>query len=284
MQYDALPLLGDVNEAGAMEMIRGYHAATRYVDAQLGLVLNAIESAGIADETIILVAGDHGFLLGEQRMWTKHALFEPALRTPLIVVDPARAGNQTVTAVTDLLDVYPTLAELAGLPTPQLDGASLLPLLTTPTLSEHPDKPVSISRWLDGESVRDARYRYSVWFDAEGAVVEQMLFDLEQDPHETRNVAGLAENEQTVARLMTVLEAHRGEGEWSPKLAALVERMAFTSSPWGPLVLAMRARPVMSMLIGAVIVANLLAIWLLYRRQRRLNPKPTDSAVNSAAD
>jgi arylsulfatase A-like enzyme len=269
MQYDALPLLGDIDEEGAKQLVRDYHAASRYADAQLGRLITALEDSGVADDTIVVVAGDHGWLLGEQRMWTKHALFETALRTPLIIVDPDRVGGAKVEAVTDLLDLYPTLAQLAGLAVPEgLDGASLSPLLDNPALEQHPEKTVSFSRWLDGESVRDERYRYSAWFDASGQVVAQMLFDLDNDPHELHNVADDADLAPVVARLLGNLRKHRADTPWSAELNSLVERMAFASSSVGPLLMAIMARPGTT-LIGVFGFIAVIVAGLLYRRRNR---------------
>ena len=152
----------------------------------------ALAASGAADNTLVMLMGDHGFLLGNQRLWTKHALFEPALRTPLIIVHPQITGGQESLAITDLLDVFPTVVDLAGLEIPaQLDGVTLRPLLDNPGLSEHPNKRGSISRWMNGESLRRQNFRYTRWFDESGRTVDEMLFDLASDPQEQTNLASV---------------------------------------------------------------------------------------------
>ena len=225
VQYDALPLSGDPSDAVALDIVSAYHAAVRYVDAQIGTVLAGLTASGAADRTIVVLLGDHGFLLGEQRMWTKHALFEPALRTPLIIADPRVAKQGEVTAVTDLLDVYPTVIELLGYePPPQLDGVSLLPQVQDPTQRTRANKQASISRWLNGDSLRKGKYRYTRWFDNHGQKVGEMLFDLELDPHEQSNLAGEGTHAHVVIELEGYLKVEGAEPIWSEQLDRLHSR------------------------------------------------------------
>ncbi len=269
MQYDALPLLGRTDDATASHLVRAYHAASRYIDAQVGHLIAALEATGTAGNTVVVVTGDHGFFLGEQRMWTKHALFETALRTPLIVVDPRRVGGQAARAVTDLLDVYPTLADLAGLKVPQtLDGVSLTPLLDDPSLRVLPSKPVSVSRWMNGESVRDQRYRYTVWYDENGREIDRMLFDLAADSDETRNLAADEAYKNVIAELSAQLADRRVGSAWSPKLTPFVERLDFANSRTGALVVAITTAPIIAF-YGSLPLVALIVGWLVYRRRRQ---------------
>ena len=268
MQYDALPLIGDESDEVARELVRSYHAATRYIDALIGQLVAALNASGAADNTVVVVAGDHGFLLGEQRMWTKHALFETALRTPLVIVDPSREGGHKVSAVADLLDLYPTLAQLAGLPAPEaLEGHSLLPLLDTPSLPERPEKRHSVSRWLNGESVRDARYRYTAWYDDAGEVVEQMLFDLAQDPKEQRNIASDSDARSVVSQLQGELAARRVGQEWSDELDTLMGQLSFANSTVGSLVLAVVVEPARVAYLLVPIMLLVVGFFMLRRRR-----------------
>ncbi len=185
-QYAGIPAEGLLDEADALNLIHAYHAAVSYADAQVGKVLDALEEHGLADTSIVVLVGDHGWSLGEHTMWTKHSLFDVTLRTPMIIRDPNR-DNGRINAVTDFLDIFPTLTELAGLPTPtRLDGASLVPTLEDPTRTV---KPASFSRWFDGESVRTARYRYTEWRDEAVAFGARMLYDLSIYTEELRNVS-----------------------------------------------------------------------------------------------
>ena len=214
-QYAGIPAMGLLDEADALNLIHAYHAAVSYADAQVGKVLDALEEHGLADKSIVVLVGDHGWSLGEHTMWTKHSLFDVTLRTPMIIRDPNR-DNGRINAVTDFLDIFPTLTELAGLPTPtRLDGASLVPTLEDPTRTV---KPASFSRWFDGESVRTARFRYTEWRDEADEVGARMLYDLSIDPEETRNVAEVSAYQEVVLELSARITANDSNSPWSPSL------------------------------------------------------------------
>ncbi len=206
-QYTGIPAEGLLEDSAALNLIHAYHAAVSYADAQVGKVLDALEEHGLADDTVVVLVGDHGWNLGEHTMWTKHSLFDVTLRTPMIIRDPNRAnGRINISAVTDFLDIFPTLTELAGLPTPVgLDGASLIPVLEDPTTTV---KPASFSRWFDGESVRTARFRYTEWRDGAGEITARMLYDLTIDPEETRNVAEVSAYREEVLELSAHITAN----------------------------------------------------------------------------
>lgn len=193
-QYREGPVTGPVDDELARKLIHGYYAATSYADAQVGRVLDALEANGLADNTIIIVWGDHGWHLGDHGMWCKHTNFEQAARIPLIVDLPgdAPAGAETQELV-ESVDLYPTLCELAGLDLPdELDGASFVPTLRDPA---HKTDAVAFHVYprnkLLGRAVRTDRYRLVEWktpgAPASEAVME--LYDYETDPHESRNLA-----------------------------------------------------------------------------------------------
>jgi len=214
-QYAGIPAEGLLEEKDALNLIHAYHAAVSYADAQVGKVLDALAEHGLADETVVVLVGDHGWSLGEHTMWAKKNLFDVALRTPVIIRDPNRK-NGRINAVTDLLDLFPTLTELAGLPTPPgLDGTSLVPALDDPTRTV---KPASFSRWFDGESVRTARFRYTEWRNQAGEVTARMLYDLSIDPEETRNVAEVSAYREVVLELSARIKANDSNSPWSPSL------------------------------------------------------------------
>lgn len=206
-QYSGIPAEGLLEDSDALNLIHAYHAAVSYADAQVGKVLDALEEHGLADDTVVVLVADHGWNLGEHTMWTKHSLFDVTLRTAMIIRDPNRAnGRINISAVTDFLDIFPTLTELAGLPTPvELDGASLIPVLEDPTTTV---KPASFSRWFDGESVRTARFRYTEWRDGAGEIMARMLYDLTIDPEETRNVAEVSAYREEVLELSAHITAN----------------------------------------------------------------------------
>src|SRR5688572_22746572 len=127
------PLFG-VPEEKAREALRGYHAAISFTDAQVGRVLDALERLKLADKTVVVFWSDHGYLVGQHGLWKKQSLFEESARVPLVVYDPRAKGNGKACGRTvELVDLYPTLADLCGLTPPGgLHGASLKPLLDDP--------------------------------------------------------------------------------------------------------------------------------------------------------
>lgn len=271
-QYDALPLFGEPDSIRAANIVNAYHAAARYADAQVGRVLEALQQSGEAGHTIVVLMGDHGFLLGEHRMWTKHSLFEAALKTPLIIADPRFSQSASVSAVTDLLDVYPTLVDLAGLPMPaHLNGETLRPLLENPTLASRPDKGASVSRWQNGESIRNRQYRYTRWFDENNLTLNEMLFDHFNDPDETQNLIAQPALSAEVERLREQLEQDRQGTVWSAALDDSVDRWNLLASTLGRPILAAMAYPVIAGLLLVALVGLLL--WFLWSwvrlRQRK---------------
>jgi iduronate 2-sulfatase len=181
---------GMVDDPGfRREAISAYHACVSFVDAQVGVLMDALDRLKLWDSTIVVLLGDHGYHLGEHHgLWRKDTLFEEALRTPLVIAAPqvVRPGVAAAAEV-ELLDLYPTLVELAGLPPPPgLDGVSLVPLLRDPAARAH-DGALSFRKAKApplGVSVRTARYRYTQWPDG-----SEELYDHASDAGEQRNVA-----------------------------------------------------------------------------------------------
>lgn len=141
----------------ADDVRKHYAACVTYVDAQLGIVMQKLEQLGIRDNTIIVVWGDHGWHLGEHAIWGKHSLFEESLRAPLIIrysgIPQPGVGSP---AIVESIDIFPTLCELAGIPTPAgLDGSSLRPILADPTQTQD----VAVSVFTGAECIRTDRYR-----------------------------------------------------------------------------------------------------------------------------
>lgn len=180
----------------------GYYASISYVDAQIGKVLNELDRTGLRENTIVVFWSDHGFHLGEHGLWAKTSNFELDARVPMIIATPDGKGKQSTRSVVELLDLYPTLVDLCGLPQPErrLEGVSLVPILRAPrtevksaALTWHPrpaypaagKKPDAM-----GYSMRTAKYRYTEWRDFEsGKVLATELYDHAEDPHETQNIA-----------------------------------------------------------------------------------------------
>ncbi|HET8656424.1 MAG TPA: sulfatase [Longimicrobiaceae bacterium] len=189
----------------AREMIRAYYAATSFVDEQVGRVLDELDRLGLRDHTIVVFFGDHGYHLGEKGKWSKaYSLFEVGLRVPLLVAVPGVKGEVTTHPV-ELLDLYPTLAELCGLPRPAgLEGHSLVPLLRDPDAGwDHPAFSVTLFQGKLGRSVRTDRWHYAEWDEGRAGA---MLFDETADPHEMRNLADDAADSAVVRRMKGLLK------------------------------------------------------------------------------
>ena len=191
--------------------VQGYLASISFADAQVGRLLDALEESGRADRTIVVLWSDHGFHLGERETWEKFTLWEESTRVPFIVVAPGQVEPATRSArAIDLLDIYPTLVELAGLPGPahEFEGGSLMPWLRDPT---RPGERPAISTAASGQhTVRSDRWRYIRYRDGSGE-----LYDHESDPEERVNLADDPMYTDTLAMLARWLE---------PILAAEAER------------------------------------------------------------
>ncbi|MES2696777.1 MAG: sulfatase [Verrucomicrobiota bacterium] len=192
------------DEAYARELRQAYAASVSYVDAQVGRVLAALEALDLAKNTVVVVWGDHGFLLGEHGIWGKHCLYEGSVRSPLMIRAPglARAGARSA-AIVETVDIFPTLVDLCNLPQPQgLDGRSLRPQLADPAT---PSSKPAVAFYSDGQrTIRDERWRLLAR-EGVGASARQgvELFDLKADPQELREVS--AAHPEVVARLLSTL-------------------------------------------------------------------------------
>jgi hypothetical protein len=152
-------------ELQARECILAYEATVSFVDAQIGRVLDALDEMKLADKTIIVLWGDHGFHLGEHGLWRKNSLFEESTRAPLIIAVPGIKGGKTCASPVEFIDIFPTVVESAGLPLPAgLEGVSLLPLLRDPaTPHDRPARSMVQFRGVPGRTVRTATWRYTEW-------------------------------------------------------------------------------------------------------------------------
>lgn len=213
-------------EADVRELRHGYVAAIAYLDAQIGKLLDALEQTAAADSTIIVFWSDHGFHLGEHDLWCKTSNFELDARVPLLIAAPGMqlAGTATNQLV-ELLDVYPTLIDLAGLePPPGLQGRSLSPLLQQPdalpfrpAFTQHP-RPAYYKGQLPevmGYSMRTEAYRYTEWRQMNtGQIVARELYDHTVDPAETKNVA--ATQQAAVTKFARQLRQVFPDRKWKP--------------------------------------------------------------------
>lgn len=209
-QYKDMPEQGPVTKEQAIHLIHGYHAATSYMDAQLGRVIEALDANGFAENTIIVLWGDHGWHLGDHGMWCKHTNYEQAARIPVVVAAPGIQPARTQ-ALIESCDIYPTLAELTGLHAPkQGDGRSFASVLKNPASSirDHAIHVYPRGQGLIGRAIRTQRHRLVEWKKpgepADSAIFE--LYDYEADPAETKNLA--ASQPEVVAKLRKLLATH----------------------------------------------------------------------------
>ena len=211
--YADIPNEGAIDDATARHLRHGYYAAISYMDAQVGLILDALEKEGLVENTIIVLWGDHGWQLGEHGLWHKHTNFEIAARAPLLISMPGqKAAGRKSASLAEFIDIYPTLADACGLPKPKdIDGVSLRPILDD---ADAKVRPVAISQYprsdagksLMGYSIRDDRWRLVLWRDRkDNSIHATELYDEANDPHETVNVATKVEHAEVIARLSQFL-------------------------------------------------------------------------------
>ena len=194
----AFPEQRDLDPEFAKKAIQAYYASISFADAQLGVVLDSLEETGLVENTIIVFISDHGYHMGEHGHYQKKTLFEAATRVPLIISAPEQKLRGTVnSSPTELIDIYPTLAELAGYAAPNyLQGKSLVSALNDPEARPRED---ALSQIDGGYSLRTDRYRYTEWGD-EGAEGTE-LYDHNSDPAEMKNLAEDPEQKETIGNL-----------------------------------------------------------------------------------
>ncbi|MEZ6135807.1 MAG: sulfatase [Pirellulaceae bacterium] len=210
--YFPVPDKGDpatISDAIARKLIHGYYASSSYVDAQIGKVLDELKDSGLAENTIVVLWGDHGFHLGDLGIWTKHTNYEQANRIPILISAPGVTKPGTSTRqLAESVDLFPTLAELAGLPAPSgpqpIDGLSLVPVLQDPTARVRDHAYHAYPKAKLGRAIRTARYRLVEWSSGRAQESpEYELYDYVTDPLEMRNLA--AETPNVVSQLKEIL-------------------------------------------------------------------------------
>ncbi|MEO1982387.1 MAG: sulfatase-like hydrolase/transferase, partial [Fuerstiella sp.] len=184
------------------EAIQAYLASVTYADAQLGRLLDAFETSGHQENTIVVLWGDHGWHLGEKHHWRKFALWEEATRAPLMWVVPGMTPKGKISPRTvDFMSIYPTLCELTGLEKPgHLDGISIAPLLKNPNADW--DRPALTTHGIHQHAVRTERWRYIRYGDG-----SEELYDHDADPYEWTNLAGKTQHTELKQQLVA----------WMPK-------------------------------------------------------------------
>ena len=184
---------------------QAYYAAISFVDAQIGRVVDALDRLGLRDNTIIVFWSDHGYSLGEHGLWMKQSCFEESARVPMIFAGPGIKAGTPSPRLVEFVDVYPTLADLAGLTPPaKLEGASLRPLLVRPDAPWTRPAFTQVERGgFPGHSVRTPRWRYTEW---DGGKQGAELYDHETDPGEMKNLAADPAHAATLAELKALVK------------------------------------------------------------------------------
>ncbi|BCX49812.1 iduronate-2-sulfatase [Haloferula helveola] len=179
------------------ELIHGYMACVSYIDAQVGKLLDALDKQGVAENTIVVFWGDHGWHLGDHGMWCKHTNYEQATRVPMIISKRAKGGVAAKSSSpVEFIDIFPTLCDIAGLERPDaLEGESLVPVIEDP---EATVKDYAISQYprgggareLMGYALRDGRYRYVRWVEKgdPSKLKFEEFYDYESDPLEKKSL------------------------------------------------------------------------------------------------
>ncbi|TKJ36319.1 MAG: iduronate sulfatase [Planctomycetes bacterium B3_Pla] len=207
--YYGIPKKGPCSDELARQLIHGYYACITYIDAMIGRLLDELDRLKLSDNTAIILWGDHGWKLGEHAGWCKHTNFELDTHVPMILSVPGmRTAGKRTKALTEYVDIYPTLSEACGLELPaHLEGCSMMPLLDDPDRSW---KKAAFSQYPRGKvmgySMRTKRFRYTEWQDTRtNKVMARELYDHAKDPQENVNAAAEPQYKQDVQRLARML-------------------------------------------------------------------------------
>ena len=189
--------------------VRAYLAANSFIDHLVGMLIDSLAVSAAAKNTIVVLWSDHGFHLGEKLRWAKRSLWEETTRVPLIFAGPNIVSDQTCPAAVGLIDVFPTLLDLTGLPPREdAEGVSLLPLLRNPKATW--ERPAICTFGPHNHSLRDQRFRYTVYADG-----SEELYDHDTDPHEWKNLLGVenpsAESRSIANRLRSWLPKNNAD-------------------------------------------------------------------------
>ena len=204
--YAGIPSKGPVSDETARNLIHGYYACVSYTDAQIGRLLDELDRLKLADKTVVVLWGDHGWNLGEHTLWCKHSCYETSMQIPLIVRAPGIDGGQKRSGLIETIDLYPTLCELAGLPKPDhLQGQSFATLLRDPNAAW---KTAAVGRFGNGDTIRTDGLRFTEYRDGKGKLTSRMLYDHKADHGENANVA--AAEKATAAELAEQLGKLKG--------------------------------------------------------------------------
>ena len=208
--YTGIPATGPLDEPTAKLMIHGYYAAVSFVDAQIGRLLQALRDEGLADNTTVVLIGDHGWNLGEHGTWCKHSIMNTCLHSALIIAGPDVRSPYACQEVVEFVDIYPTLCDAARIAPPenQLEGTSLVPLLRSPRART---KGYAVSRWANGFTLVEDERSYTEWWDSDGNLLDRLLFDHRTDADENYNIAEEPAQARLVRKMSKRLKRRLGK-------------------------------------------------------------------------
>ncbi len=214
-RFSRKPYEAVISKENAKRAIQGFYASVSFADAQLGIVLDALDDTGLADNTVVVFTSDHGYHLGEHGLWMKGTLFENSARVPLIFAGLGiEAKGSKTDALAEMIDIYPTLAELAGVPAPgYLSGVSLVPALSDPSATL---RDSALTQLGSGYTVRTARYRYTRWGKGRSSA-NMELYDRESDPEEMVNLIRNPNYAETVKKMSALLDERIADALEAPE-------------------------------------------------------------------
>ena len=213
------PLNWGLDELKLREALRAYYASITFMDAQVGKILDALERLKLVDNTIVVFWSDHGYNVGQHGQWMKQSLFEPSARVPLIISVPGMTSGKASGRTVELLDIYPTLADLCGLKAPSnLQGKSLVSLLKKPDAGWNKAAYTQVTRILNnqmimGRSIRTERWRYTEWDEGRQGVE---LYDYTHDPDEFVNLAKDPAYSGDIKNLSSLLRGNASNTTFDP--------------------------------------------------------------------
>ena len=211
--YLDIPENGHFSDALSRDMIHGYYASITYMDALIGELLQSLDDLGLKENTTIILWSDHGYFLGEHGFWCKHSTFHEAVKIPFIISSPRYAKNQTTESFTELVDVYPTLCEIANIEAPSyIQGESLIPVLEDPTKNL---KTEVYTRYKQGEAVIDKDYSYTEFYEGE-KYLGNMLYDMDKDLKQNSDISKVANNAELVEKYKEKLKVMRQKVNKNP--------------------------------------------------------------------
>ena len=204
--YLGIPAEGLLDDKLSRDLIHGYYASVSYMDAMIGKLIEGLEDSGLRENTTIVLWSDHGYFLGEHGFWCKHSTFYEAVQIPLIISSPKYSVKDNSDSFTELVDIYPTLCELAGIMPPNyIQGQSLTPVLENPNIKL---KNEIYTRYKQGEAVIDENYSYAEFVIGE-KYLGNMLYDMKKDKKQNLDISKHPENKELVKKYSIKLEEMR---------------------------------------------------------------------------